>query len=62
MAIPELLAGGFSFLKVPRWHDGRLSAPDMFARQVIAVDVDGSVEARIQVPDVPAGLGWAAQR
>jgi sugar lactone lactonase YvrE len=54
----DLLADGFSFLEVPRWHEGRLWAADMFAGQVIAFAADGAAQVIMTVPEVLAGLGW----
>ena len=57
----DLFADGFSFLEVPRWHEGRLWAADMFAGQVVAFAADGAAQVVITVPEVPemlAGFGW----
>jgi sugar lactone lactonase YvrE len=54
----DLFADGFSFLELPRWHEGRLWAADMFAGQVVAFAVDGAAQVVITVPEVLAGFGW----
>ena len=54
----ELFADGFSFLEVPRWHEGRLWAADMFAGHVVAFAADGAAQVVITVPEVLAGFGW----
>jgi sugar lactone lactonase YvrE len=52
------LIDGYSFFEGPRWHDGRLWLSDFFTEQVIAVELDGSVERILDVPQQPSGLGW----
>ena len=54
----DLVADGFSFLEVPRWHDGRLWAADMFAGQVVAFAAGGAAHVVMTVPEVLAGFGW----
>jgi len=54
----RVLAEGFSFLEVPRWHDGRLWAADLYTGRVLAFTAEGHVESVIEVPGVPTGLGW----
>ena len=48
----------FRFLELPRWHEGRLWAANMFAGQVVAFAVDGAAQVVITVPEVLAGFGW----
>lgn len=55
------LAGGFSLPEVPRWHDGRLWIADMFGGQVLALDPDGSLATRVDVPGDPVGLAWTGE-
>lgn len=64
MSQPELrvVAGGFAFLEVPRWRDGRLWALDMYARQVLTFDQHGEVDTILDVPGTPTGLGWLADQ
>lgn len=52
------VAGGFSYLEGPRWHDGRLWVSDFYTHQVCAVSLDGHVEPILEVPNQPSGLGW----
>lgn len=54
----ELFADGFSFLEVPRWHEGRLWAADMFAGHVVAFAADRAAQVVMTVPEVLAGFGW----
>lgn len=53
----RVFAEGYSFLEVPRWHDGRLWVADMFSGHVIAFASGGSVDVAVEVPGVPVGLG-----
>jgi sugar lactone lactonase YvrE len=54
----DLFADGFSFLEVPRWHEGQLWAADIFAGQVVAFAADGAAQVVMTVPEVLAGFGW----
>jgi sugar lactone lactonase YvrE len=54
----DLFADGFSFLELPRWHEGRLWAADMFAGQVVAFAAGGAAQVVMTVPEVLAGFGW----
>ena len=49
---------GYDYLEAPRWHDGRLWVSDFYTHQVIAADMDGSVETIAMVAGQPSGLGW----
>ncbi len=42
----------------PRWHDGRLYVSDMYAGEVLALDLDGNRKTVVAVPGRPGGLGW----
>jgi len=53
----DLFADGFSFLELPRWHEARLWAADMFAGQVVAFAADGAAQVVMTVPEVLAGFG-----
>ena len=53
----NLFADGFSFLELPRWHEGRLWAADIFAGEVVAFAADGAAQVVITVPEVLAGFG-----
>ncbi|MBL6749779.1 MAG: SMP-30/gluconolactonase/LRE family protein [Nevskia sp.] len=52
------LAGGFTFLECPRWHQGRLWLSDFYSHRVVAVDAKGTVETIARVPQQPSGLGF----
>lgn len=52
------LAGGFSFLECPRWHQGRLWVSDFYTHRVVAIDARGTVETMARVPEQPSGLGF----
>jgi sugar lactone lactonase YvrE len=54
----KILLEGLAFGESPRWHDGRLWFSDMYAHQVMAVDMDGNFEVIVKVPGRPSGLGW----
>ena len=56
----QVVAEGFAFLEVPRWREGRLWALDMYARQVLTFGQHGEVDAVLDVPGTPTGLGWLA--
>ena len=58
MLRPETLIDGLRFPEGPRWHEGRLWFSDMHSQQVLAVDLDGSAEVIVHVPQDPSGLGW----
>lgn len=55
----ETLIGGLCFGEGPRWHRGRLWLSDMHAHRVLTVTEAGRVEAVIDVPNQPSGLGFA---
>jgi len=42
----------------PRWHNGRLWFSDMVAERVMTLDLMGNLEAIVEVPGLPGGLGW----
>lgn len=56
------LAGGFSLLEAPRWHDGALYASDFYTHRVLRFDVSriGSAEAETVciVEGRPSGIGF----
>jgi sugar lactone lactonase YvrE len=58
IATPELLLQGLMFPEGPRWRDGRLYFSDMYAHEVVAVDLDGTRETVVRVATQPSGLGW----
>jgi sugar lactone lactonase YvrE len=45
----NILATGISMGESPRWHDGRLWFSDWGAQEIIAVDLDGDLEANKEV-------------
>ena len=49
---------GLAFPEGPRWHDGRLWFSDQHDKRVVAMDVDGTAETIVEVPQQPSGLGW----
>jgi sugar lactone lactonase YvrE len=51
--MPEVLLDGLALGESPRWHDDRLWFSDWGARQIIAVDVEGSSEVVAEVPSFP---------
>jgi sugar lactone lactonase YvrE len=53
-----LLAHGFGFVEGPRWHEGRLVFSDMGSKQVLTVDLEGTVEEVCVVEGRPSGIGW----
>ncbi len=58
MAGLDVVAGGFSYLECPRWHDGRLWVSDFYTHRVLAIEPGGSTETVAEVPQQPSGLGW----
>jgi sugar lactone lactonase YvrE len=52
------LLDGLVFPEGPRWRDGKLWFSDMHAYRVLTVDLDGNVDAVVEVPGQPSGLGW----
>jgi sugar lactone lactonase YvrE len=55
---PRVLVDGLVFPEGPRWHQGQLWFSDMHAHRVMRVGLDGRVEAVVDVPGQPSGLGW----
>ncbi len=59
------VAGGFTFLEGPRWHDGELFASDFYSERVLAFRAGRSPTTRhevrtvCEVPGRPSGLGFA---
>lgn len=53
------VAGGFSYLESPRWHEGRLWLSDFYTHRVVTVDpATGTTETMCEVPGQPSGIGW----
>ncbi|MBM4363374.1 MAG: SMP-30/gluconolactonase/LRE family protein [Deltaproteobacteria bacterium] len=57
---PTLLLDGLCFPEGPRWHKGRLFFSDMYAREVVAVDLQGKRETIARVEGRPSGLGFGS--
>jgi sugar lactone lactonase YvrE len=58
MPEPQTLMTGLVIGESPRWHDGRLWLSDMGAKEVVAVDLEGTSEVIAHVPAMPMGSGW----
>jgi sugar lactone lactonase YvrE len=58
--VPELkpLLAGLVFGESPRWHDDRLWCIDMGAREVIALNLEGSSEVIVRVPSGLSAIDW----
>jgi sugar lactone lactonase YvrE len=54
----EVLADDLAFPEAPRWHEGALWLSDMHGPCVLRIDVSGSTERVVDVPESPSGLGW----
>jgi len=54
----EILLDGLGFPEAPRWHDGKLWFSDMGTRRVMTVDLEGTAQTVLEVPEQPSGLGW----
>jgi sugar lactone lactonase YvrE len=53
-----VLVDTLRFPECPRWHEGKLWCSDFFAQRVVQVDLQGNVQAVVELPDIPTGLGW----
>lgn len=53
-----IFAEGLMFPEAPRWHGDKLWFSDMNAGWVMTIDLSGNLEAVIEVPGFPSGLGW----
>jgi len=54
----KVVAEGFTYLEGPRWHNGMLWFVDFYTYGVYRVNLDGTVEKVVDVPQQPSGLGW----
>ena len=54
----EILLDGLGFPEGPRWHDGKLWFSDMSMCRVMTVELEGTAETVVEVPEQPSGLGW----
>ncbi|MCH8192075.1 MAG: SMP-30/gluconolactonase/LRE family protein [Chloroflexi bacterium] len=55
---PQVLLDDIMFAEGPRWHQERLWFSDMYAHEVVAVDMAGRRESIATVPNQPSGLGF----
>ncbi|MBI3744217.1 MAG: SMP-30/gluconolactonase/LRE family protein [Chloroflexi bacterium] len=55
---PKVLLENIMFPEGPRWHKDRLWFSDMYAHEVVAVDMQGKREVICRVEQQPSGLGW----
>jgi sugar lactone lactonase YvrE len=53
-----VLARGLAFPEGPRWYEGALWFSDMRARTLNRVELDGTVDTRLRLDDLPGGLGF----
>ena len=53
-----VLADGLRMGESPRWHAGRLWLSDWGARQLLAVNADGSTEVVRDMPTAPFSFDW----
>src|SRR5262245_45142352 len=52
-------ATGLAMGESPRWHDGRLWLSDWGAREILAVDAEGSKEVVVRTPfGLPFSIDW----
>lgn len=58
MREPELLIAGLTFGEQPRWHEDRLWLSDWGTQEVIAVDLDGNLEAVVRMRSFPCCVDW----
>lgn len=58
MTAVEHVAGGFTFLEAPRWHEGALWLSDFYSHRVLRYS-DGEFTTVCMVPGQPSGLGFA---
>jgi sugar lactone lactonase YvrE len=56
--VRDVLIDGLAFAEAPRWRNRRLWFSDVFAGEVIAVDLDGKSELVAAIDGGPSGLGW----
>lgn len=56
---PEVVSSGWAFPECPRWHEGRLWFSDVYAGQVVCLDVaTGETEVMADYDGHPGGLGF----
>jgi sugar lactone lactonase YvrE len=52
------LLQGLGLPEAPRWRDGHLYFSDVWAGEVLSVDLQGRCKRVAQVPERPNGIGW----
>ncbi len=52
------MAGGYTFLEAPRWHEGRLWCVDFFTNRVLSFDQQGEEHLEAEIPGIPSGIGF----
>jgi len=55
---PHALMTGVVIGESPRWHDDRLWFSDWGAREVVAVDLEGTSEVILRMPAFPFSFDW----
>jgi sugar lactone lactonase YvrE len=55
---PHVLLTDLGLPESPRWKDDRLFFSDVWAEEVVAVDLEGRRETVARVPGRPSGLSW----
>lgn len=58
MSEQRIVLDDLSFGESPRWHDGRLWLCDWGAREIVAVDLDGTRELVAELPTFPFSIDW----
>lgn len=56
---PIVLLDNLIFPEDPRWRGDKLWFSDVFAKEVVKVDLSGIRKTVIEVPNQPSGLGWS---
>ncbi|MBL4623220.1 MAG: SMP-30/gluconolactonase/LRE family protein [Immundisolibacteraceae bacterium] len=56
----ELFVDGLVFGEGPRWHNEHLYVSDMFAHQLLRIDMQGNKTVIAKVPGRPSGSGFLA--
>lgn len=56
-----VLVDDLKFPEGPRWHAGKLWFCDLFARQVVVVDLHGESQTVVELTDTPTATGWTPE-
>jgi len=56
-----VLVDDLKFPEGPRWREGKLWCCDLFAQQIVRVDLQGGVETVVELPDTPTSFGWTPE-